>query len=84
MAQPLRIVCYAINGAGVGHLTRLVAIARWLRRYTTALGEPAEIWFLTSSEATKLLFDEGFAAFKLPSKTAIGSAGIDKLTYLAR
>lgn len=83
MARPLRIVCYGVNGAGVGHVTRLAAIARWLRRLTAALGAPAEIWFLTSSEATRLLFDERFAAFKLPSKTVVGAAGIDKLAYLA-
>ena len=31
--RKLRIVNYAVNGRGVGHLTRLTAINRWLRRY---------------------------------------------------
>src|SRR4051812_4088241 len=66
--EPLRVVCYAVNGTGVGHITRLLAIARWLRRYAAALDRRLEIWFLTSSEADGLVFAEGFAAFKIPSK----------------
>lgn len=83
MGQTLRIVNYAVNGSGAGHLTRLVAVSRWLRRYALALQVRAEIYFLTSSEADSLLFHEGFASFKLPSKTAVTDAGIDKLAYLA-
>lgn len=83
MASPLRIVNYAVNGSGAGHLTRLCAINRWLRRYTQVLDLRAEIYFLTSSEADGLLFSERFASFKLPSKTIVTDTGIDKLTYLA-
>lgn len=83
MAQPLRIVNYAVNGSGAGHLTRLVAMNRWLRRYAAVLELRAEIYFLTTSEADSLLFHEQFASFKLPSKTIVGETGIDKLTYLA-
>ena len=79
----LRVVCYAVNGSGVGHLMRLCAIARWLRRYARHARARAEIYFLTSSEADGLLFHERFASFKLPSKTVVDDAGIDKLTYLA-
>ena len=67
----LRVVCYAVNGTGVGHITRLLAIARWLRRYAAALDQKLEVWFLTSSEADGLAFAEGFAAFKIPSKTIV-------------
>jgi len=81
--RTLRIVAYAVNGSGVGHLTRLVGIGRWLRRYAAHAGVRAELWFLTSSEADGLLFSEGMASFKLPSKTAVADAGIDKLAYLA-
>ena len=81
--QTVRIVQYAVNGTGVGHLTRLLAVSRWLRRYCAFVGVRAEIFFLTSSEADGLLFAERFASFKLPSKTAIGDAGIDKRTWLA-
>jgi UDP-N-acetylglucosamine--N-acetylmuramyl-(pentapeptide) pyrophosphoryl-undecaprenol N-acetylglucosamine transferase len=83
MASPLRIVNYAVNGSGAGHLTRLCAINRWLRRYTQVLDLRAEIYFLTSSEADGLLFSERFASFKLPSKTIVTDTGIDKITYLA-
>ncbi|MHB2015679.1 MAG: glycosyltransferase [Candidatus Xenobia bacterium] len=79
----LRIVNYAVNGAGVGHLVRLVAMSRWLRRYASWLGMRVEIYFLTSSEADTLLFAERFASFKLPSKTVVADAGIDKPTWLA-
>ena len=79
----LRIVCYAVNGTGVGHITRLLAIARWLRRYAAALDQKLEIWFLTSSEAEGLAFAEGFAAFKIPSKTIVAEVGIDRTTYVA-
>lgn len=79
----LRIVNYAVNGGGVGHLVRLVAVSRWLRRYAAHAGVRAEIYFLTSSEADGLLFHERFASFKLPSKTVVGEAGIDKIAYLA-
>ncbi|MBM4357443.1 MAG: hypothetical protein FJ096_04960 [Deltaproteobacteria bacterium] len=83
MARNLRVVCYAVNGGGVGHLTRLVAIARWLRRYALHAGVSPEIVFLTSSEADGLLFHERFASFKVPSKTAAFESGLDKLAYLA-
>lgn len=83
MASSLRIVCYAVNGSGVGHLVRLTAICRWLRRYTTYLGQRTEIYFLTSSEADSMLFHEQLASFKLPSKTVVGETGIDKLAYLS-
>lgn len=83
MARTIRIVQYAVNGGGAGHLQRLIAIGRWLRRYAAYCGATAEIYFLTSSEADTFLFHEGFASFKLPSKTSVQASGIDKLTYLS-
>jgi UDP-N-acetylglucosamine--N-acetylmuramyl-(pentapeptide) pyrophosphoryl-undecaprenol N-acetylglucosamine transferase len=80
---PFRVVCYAVNGTGVGHLVRLLSIARWLRRYAAALDVALEVWFLTSSEADGLVFAEGFAAFKIPSKTIVREAGIDRTAYHA-
>ena len=81
--RSIRIVNYAVNGTGIGHLTRLVAVSRWLRRYAAAAGVRAEIFFLTSSEADGLLFSEQFASFKIPSKTVITEAGVDRLAYVA-
>ncbi|MBK8594734.1 MAG: hypothetical protein IPN83_03950 [Holophagales bacterium] len=83
MAKTLRIVAYAVNGAGAGHLQRLTAICRWVRRYSAYCGAACEVFFLTSSEADGFLFHEGFASFKMPSKTSVTAAGIDKLAYLA-
>lgn len=83
MKKSLRIVNYAVNGVGTGHVTRLIAISRWLRRHAERLEVEAEIYFLTSSEAGALLFAERFPAFKLPSRTAVAEAGIDETRFLA-
>lgn len=83
MSRSLRIVAYAVNGSGVGHLTRLVAVMRWVRRYAAWARVKPEIVFLSSSEADGMLFAERFASFKLPSKTIVADAGLDKLAYLA-
>lgn len=77
MAAP-RILFYAVNGLGLGHVTRLLAIARALRRQDPA----AEILFITSSEADGVIFREGFAAVKLPSKTIRETCGLKRSTYL--
>lgn len=79
----LRVVFYAVNGTGVGHLVRLLSIARWMRRYAAVLDTPLEAWFLTSSEADAIVFAEGFAAFKIPSKTIVADARLDRRAYLA-
>jgi len=81
--KKIKVVNYAVNGRGVGHLTRLVAINRWIRRYAAYCGVRCEVYFLTSSEADGILFEEGFASFKLPSKTVVKETGIDKRSYLA-
>jgi UDP-N-acetylglucosamine--N-acetylmuramyl-(pentapeptide) pyrophosphoryl-undecaprenol N-acetylglucosamine transferase len=78
---PLRIVNYAVNGLGLGHLTRLIAINRQIRRLSILLGDPAEIFFLTSSEADTLAYQNGFAAFKIPSKNAVSTCDISPTAY---
>ncbi len=82
MHKTLRIVNYAVNGVGTGHITRLIAISRWLRRHAERLNAAIEIYFLTSSEASGLLFAERFPSFKLPSKTVIEEASIDEHEFL--
>lgn len=62
----MKIVFYAINGVGLGHLTRQYAIARQLQRMLTVLNLPSDIRFITSSEAPQLTRD--FPTYKLPSK----------------
>jgi predicted glycosyltransferase len=79
----LSFLSYAVNGAGVGHVVRQVAIQRWLKRFCAFAGTKSEHWFLTTSEADTLCFHEGFGAFKLPSKTIVDDAGLDKTAYIA-
>jgi predicted glycosyltransferase len=81
--QKLVLVSYAVNGSGLGHLVRLVAVNRWMRRYAAAAGARTQHFFLTTSEADTLLFEEGFAGFKLPSKSVVEDSGIPKPAYLA-
>jgi predicted glycosyltransferase len=75
--RPLRALFYAVNGLGLGHVVRLLAIARKLRRRARS----AEILFVTSSEADSVIYREGFAALKVPSKSIREEAGIAKSTY---
>jgi predicted glycosyltransferase len=82
MQKRLRIVNYAVNGIGTGHVTRLIAISRWLRRQAEQLDVAVEIYFLTSSEAGVLLFAERFPAFKLPSRTVIAEARIEETEFV--
>ncbi|MCC6729538.1 MAG: UDP-glucosyltransferase [Chthonomonadales bacterium] len=72
-----RVLFYAVNGLGLGHVTRLLAIARKLR---SRLPE-AEIVFLTSSEAEDVLYRDGFAAFKVPSRTLRAEARVRPATF---
>jgi predicted glycosyltransferase len=68
--RAVRVLFYAINGRGLGHLTRLCAIARAARDLLEALELPHDFQFVTTSEATSLV--EDFPVYKLPSKTALG------------
>jgi UDP-N-acetylglucosamine--N-acetylmuramyl-(pentapeptide) pyrophosphoryl-undecaprenol N-acetylglucosamine transferase len=79
----LRVVSYAINGRGLGHLVRQLAILRWVRRYGALLGVNIECWVLTTSEADTLARREGIPAFKMPSKAMMRDAAIDPAKWLA-
>lgn len=82
MAKTKRIVCYVINGSGLGHLTRLLGVARWMRRFVALLDHSTpEVLFLTSSDASDILADARFAAFKIPSKTVAVRSELNKLEY---
>jgi len=81
MVKNLRILNYAVNGLGLGHITRLVSINRWISRIAGALGVNAEILFLTSSECDTLVYQNGFAAFKIPSKNIIKESNISQFRY---
>ncbi len=77
MLRRPRLLFYAVNGLGLGHVTRLLAIARRVRAHVPN----AEILFLTSSEAESVIYREGFAAFKVPSRTLRAEGGIRPATY---
>ena len=49
LPRSLSIVSYAVNGSGLGHVARQVAIHRWLRRYASFAGVATQHWFLTTS-----------------------------------
>lgn len=66
------IIFVATNGVGLGHMTRLIAIAKRVR----ALDPEIEILFLSTSTATEVLRKEGFMYFYLPSR-AIMRENID-------
>jgi len=78
----LVVVSYAINGRGMGHLTRQLAILRWVRRIGLALDHKIECWVLTSSEADTLARREGFCSLKMPSKAMLRDAGMEPARYL--
>jgi UDP-N-acetylglucosamine--N-acetylmuramyl-(pentapeptide) pyrophosphoryl-undecaprenol N-acetylglucosamine transferase len=78
----LRIVSYAINGRGMGHLVRQLAILRWIRRLLGLLDRSCECWVLTSSEADTLARREGVPSLKMPSKAMLRDAGLEPARYL--
>ena len=81
--KTVRVLGYAINGRGMGHLTRQLAILRWVRRLAGAAGVKAECWVLTSSEADTLARREGIPSIKIPSKSMMRDAGLEPARYLA-
>lgn len=83
MSSTVRVVGYAINGRGLGHLVRQLAILRWVRRLGAVAGVKVEPWLLTSSEADTLARREGIPALKIPSKSMMRDAGLEPSRYLA-
>lgn len=71
----VKLLFYAINGTGMGHLTRLLAVARSVRDILGGLDIAFDIRFLTSSEASDLAWD--FPVYKLPSKTVAREVGLE-------
>jgi predicted glycosyltransferase len=70
-ALRVKILFYAINGTGLGHLTRLLAIARPMRDLLSALGHQPDLRFVTTSEGSAAAHD--FPVYKFPSKSAAGN-----------
>lgn len=60
------LLFFCVNGAGLGHVTRSLAIARRVRR-----GDPTlPVYFLTSSQALQAITREGFVAYHIPPHSA--------------
>jgi len=60
----MRVLFYTVNGNGLGHLMRMVTIAKRLRR----LRPDDRILFVTSCEQPGILWQEGFTSVKVPSR----------------
>ncbi len=74
----MRALFYAVDGLGLGHVTRLVSIARALKRKAPE----SEVLFVTSSEACQVIGREGFASIKVPSKSLREKVGLSRTRYL--
>lgn len=64
MNKKQNMILVITNGAGLGHLTRGLAVAKRLRTIAPWL----EIIFFTTCEATEVIRKEGFVYFYVPSK----------------
>ena len=74
------ILFIATNGAGLGHLTRCLAVARKLKK----LRPDAEIIFLTTSLALTTIKREGFTAYCIPSLMLIKNMSSGQWNALLR
>ncbi|CAM2063824.1 hypothetical protein SCOR_00575 [Sulfidibacter corallicola] len=81
MAAP-RILFYAINGTGLGHLSRLLAIARQAKRLLDCQGRSCDFHVMTTSEASEVAWD--FPVYKLPSKTVAVNDAVSARRHAAR
>jgi UDP-N-acetylglucosamine--N-acetylmuramyl-(pentapeptide) pyrophosphoryl-undecaprenol N-acetylglucosamine transferase len=72
-----RVVNYACNGVGLGHVTRLLSINRSLRSILRQRQLNCEFYFLSTSDADQILTAECFPTFKLPSKRTIDKCGAE-------
>lgn len=60
------LLFFCVNGAGLGHVTRSLAIARRVRRCDPTL----PVYFLTSSQALQAITREGFITYHIPPHSA--------------
>lgn len=77
----LTIVSYAVNGLGLGHLTRILAINTAIRQFCLLLEQNVQQIILTTSEADTLAFRHSFPAYKMPSITLAQESGIPRKRY---
>jgi len=65
----MRLLAYAINSIGIGHLSRLIAITDAIRR----LNQNVEILFLTEISDSRLLQSYNFPYYYIPPKKKLQS-----------
>jgi UDP:flavonoid glycosyltransferase YjiC (YdhE family) len=61
---------FCVNGAGLGHVTRSLAIARRIRRIQPS----AAVYFLSSSQALDVISREGIVAYHIPPYARYGES----------
>ncbi|MHB8422105.1 MAG: hypothetical protein ACYC9S_11775 [Leptospirales bacterium] len=74
----MRLLFFASNGLGVGHLTRLLSVAHAI----TQQPDRHEILFLTNSEASPFPEDFPFYAIRLPGRNRARKGGLTAKSYL--
>lgn len=79
MSNTVKILFYAINGTGLGHLNRLLVLARNAKELVQAQGLKADFRIITTSEADQTSWD--FPTYKIPSKTLINESDIEAQRY---
>lgn len=72
------ILFVVVNGAGLGHLTRGLAVARQIKK----INSDYDIIFLTTSLATEVIREAGFMFYYLPTKTLVPVSGQTWNDYL--
>lgn len=65
------VLFYAVNGLGLGHVTRTLSIARQM----VQLDPDIRPYFFSSSDAAHVIGDHGFEYTKVPSKTTVKATG---------
>ena len=80
--RPFCGVFYAINGRGLGHITRQTNIARDLRLLLSRLQIPDRLEVLTTSDAPQVARE--FLVTKIPSKTTINKMGFSPRKFAAQ
>jgi predicted glycosyltransferase len=62
-----RILLYCMNGTGLGHVIRILAVSRQLRK----LAPDTDILVLTSSENSGILLQEKIVSVKITSQETV-------------
>lgn len=74
------VLMIAVNGVGLGHLTRTLAVARRLRQISDSL----QIVLLTTSPAVHLAYRQGVLAYYVPSVQALPQTEHEQFDLLLR